>query len=255
MGLHVESSGSGPDLVLLHGWGMNASLWDDAVTGLMQQFRVHAVDLPGHGASSTCTPYELNAVTAALAAASPPHATVCGWSLGGQLAMNWALTRPGQVERLVLVAGTPRFVRGADWDCGIEAAVLEEYALSLARDWRAAMLQFNKLQAHGDRHRRTVSRRLREGLLAHGEPVAAALAAGLQILKETDLRANLRHIAQPALLLHGACDAIVPLAAGEFLQRNLPRATLEVFAQTAHAPLVAQPQRTARLIMEFCRGT
>jgi len=254
MTLRVDISGSGPDLVLLHGWGMNASVWDDAVTVLKDQFRVHSVDLPGHGGSPACTPYDLDALTAALAAVAPPRVTVCGWSLGGQLAMNWALTRPAQVERLVLIAGTPRFVRGADWDCGIDRTVLDEYAHSVARDWRVALRRFNQLQAHGDRHIRSVTRRLREQALAHDEPNPAALAAGLQLLRETDLRPKLSQIAQPVLLLHGACDAVVPLAAGEFLQRRLPRAALEVFAQTAHVPLLAQPRRTARSIMEFCGG-
>ena len=99
-----------------------------------------------------------------------------------------------------------------------------------------------------------VSRRLRERLLAHGEPVPAALAAGLRMLRETDLRASLPHIVQPVLILHGARDDVVPIEAGEYLQRTLPCARLEVFAGTAHALPVAQPRRTARRIMEFCSG-
>ena len=254
MGLHVERNGSGPDLVLLHGWGMNSGVWDDVAAVLAQQFHVHSVDLPGHGGSDTCTPYELDAVTATLAAALPPQAIVCGWSLGGQVAINWALTRPGQVTRLVLIASTPRFVRGPGWDCGVDSAVLDDFARDLAHDWRIALRRFNELQAHGDIERRAVARRLHERILAHGEPVTAALAAGLHILRQTDLRANLAHIAQPVLILHGARDAVVPLAAGEYLQRTLPRATLDVFAHTGHAPVIAEPQRTARSIMEFCRG-
>ena len=252
--MQAKVAGSGPDLVLLHGWGMNARVWDDVATALAQRFRVHNVDLPGHGGSATCAPYDLDTVTATLAAASPPRVTICGWSLGGQVASNWARTRPGQVERLVLIACTPRFVRGPQWDCGIDGAVLDDFAQSLARDWRRALLRFNKLQAQGDMHLRTVSRQLRERLLAHGEPAPAALAAGLHILQQADLRADLRHIMQPVLILHGERDAVVPRAAAEYLQRMLPRATLDVFSGTAHALLVAQPQRPARRIMEFCSG-
>ena len=254
MGIFVESTGSGPDLVLLHGWGMNASLWDDVAAGLAREFRVHSVDLPGHGGSATCTPYELDAVTAALAAALPSPAIVCGWSMGGQVAINWALTRPGQVGRLVLLASTPRFVRGPGWDYGVDSAVLDDFMRDLALDWRTTLNRFNELQARGDAHRRAISRRLRERIVAHGEPVVAALAAGLQILKQTDLRTSLARIAQPVLILHGAHDAVVPLAAGEYLQRALPRATLDVFEQTGHAPLIAEPRRTFNSIMEFCRG-
>src|SRR5258705_2254288 len=105
MDLHVESKGSGRDLVLLHGWGMNAGVWDEIAHELAPYFRVHCVDLPGHGASSDeyCT-------LDALAAALPGRVTVCGWSLGGQVALDWALRAPRQAERLVLIASTPRFV-------------------------------------------------------------------------------------------------------------------------------------------------
>lgn len=251
MTLHVESSGSGPDLALLHGWGMNAAVWDDLAALLAKNFRVHCVDLPGCGASPACAPYTLDVMTDALAAALPQRLAVCGWSLGGQLALDWALRAPDRVECLVLIATTPRFVRGAGWECGIDAAVLDDFAHGLVRDYRGTLQRFFALQAQGDTDARAVLRRLRGQILMRGEPDMAALEAGLRILKETDLRDKLSRIPQPALILHGAHDAIAPLAAALYLQRALPRATLEVLAGAAHAPFVAQPQRAARHITEF----
>lgn len=252
--LCVESSGAGPDLVLLHGWGMNASLWNAVAAALAQRFRVHKVDLPGHGESAMCSPYELDSLATAIARAAPPRATVCGWSLGGQVALRWALANPAQIHRLVLIAATPRFVRDAQWACAMDAAVLDEYAQGVDGDWHGSLLRFNRLQAHGDARAREVLRTLRELVFARGEPAPAALAAGLRILQNTDLRPDLPHVSQPVLVLHGERDSIVPPAAGEYLQRALPRATLKVLAGTAHAPLVAQPQRVAQCITEFCSG-
>ena len=253
MTLHVEVNGSGPDLVLLHGWGMNAVVWGEVAAALAQQFRLHCVDLPGHGASPACAPCTLDALADLLAAALPRRVAVCGWSFGGQVALNWALRKPDQIERLVLLAATPRFVRGAQWDCGIDAAVLDDFARGLAHDYRATLQRFLALQAQGDAHPRIVLRRLREHILAHGEPDVAALGAGLRLLKETDLRDRLERITQPALILHGERDTLVPLAAAEYLQRVLPHATLEVFAGATHAPFITQPQRAVRRIVEFCR--
>ena len=253
MSLHVEVSGSGPDLVLLHGWGVNAAVWGELATELAQHFRLHCVDLPGHGASTACVPCTLDALADLLAAALPRRVAVCGWSFGGQVALNWALRKPDQIERLVLLAATPRFVRGAQWDCGIDAAVLDDFARGLAHDYRATLQRFLALQARGDAHPRIVLRRLREHILARGEPDVAALGAELRLLKETDLRDRLERITPPALILHGERDTLVPVAAGAYLQRVLPHATLEVFAGTGHAPFIAQPQRTTRRITEFCR--
>jgi pimeloyl-[acyl-carrier protein] methyl ester esterase len=253
MTLHCEVHGNGADLVLLHGWGMNAAVWDDVAADLAKHFRVHCVDLPGYGNSSISQPYTLAGITDALAAVMPQPAVICGWSLGGQVALNWALHAPRQVERLVLIATTPRFVNGAQWESGIDAVMFEGLARDLADDYRATLQRFLGLQAQDDADARAVLRRLRGMMLKRGEPVVAALAAGLQILKETDLRDSLPQISQPALILHGARDAIVPLAAGVYLQRTLPRAVLEVCAGAAHAPFVACPRRAAQRIVEFCR--
>ena len=252
MTLNIARCGDGPDLALLHGWSMNAGVWDDLAPALARHFRVHCVDLPGHGASTACAPYTLDAITDVLARKLPRPVIVCGWSLGGQVALNWAWRKPGQVKRLALIATTPRFVRGAGWQCGIDAAVLDGFARGLAGDYRATLQRFLALQARGDADTRMVLRRLRVRILAHSEPDLTALAAGLRILQETDLRDRLPLILQPALILHGGRDTIVPPAAGRYLQRALPDAVLEVFAGAAHAPFVTHAARVAQRIVEFC---
>src|SRR4051794_11418514 len=116
--LHVTSAGAGPPLVLLHGWAMNSAFWEPLLPRLAARFRVHAVDLPGHGASASVAPYTLETITGAIAARfagerEPP--TVVGWSLGGTIAMRWAQRGDHAVARLVLVSSTPCFVARSDW--------------------------------------------------------------------------------------------------------------------------------------------
>jgi pimeloyl-[acyl-carrier protein] methyl ester esterase len=252
--MRVNVSGSGPDLVLLHGWGMNAEVWTDVAARLAGQYRVHSVDLPGYGGSDASSPYTLDAMVAVLARACPPRAALCGWSMGGQLALRWAMMKPHQVERLVLIASTPRFTCTSGWASGMAPAVLGAYAQALARDPRAALQRFALLQAQGDDNARKVARRLRACVGACDVAGVAALAGGLQILRDTDLRADLPGVMQSVLLVHGDRDAVAPLAAGEFMQRTLPRARLDVVAGAAHAPFIAQPQQVAQRIAEFCDG-
>jgi pimeloyl-[acyl-carrier protein] methyl ester esterase len=49
--VYVDTLGEGPDLVLLHGWAMHSGIWSSVRSQLAQYFRLHLIDLPGHGAS------------------------------------------------------------------------------------------------------------------------------------------------------------------------------------------------------------
>ena len=174
--------------------------------------------------------------------------------MGGQLALHWAATHAGQVARLALIATTPCFVRGPDWEHGMERVVFDGFAHDLAQDAASTLQRFALLQARGDTSARKVARRLQACTAGTGTSEQAALVSGLELLRTTDLRSTLPAIAQPALIVHGGHDAVVPLRAGEYLQRNLPHAELAVIEGAAHVPFVAQPRAVAQRIAEFCHG-
>lgn len=251
MTLHVETTGEGPDVVLLHGWGVHGGIWSELGRALAPRFRVHAVDLPGYGASPACKPYALERIASELALRMPKRCTVCGWSLGGQLALAWASGAPRQVRRLVLIATTPCFARRDDWPHGVETRVLHEFAQELAADYDGTLRRFLALQARGDAQAGQVGRRLRETLSARGRPRAHVLQQGLKILLGTDLRPELHAITQPALVVHGDRDVLTPPAAGEHLSRMLPNARLEVVRGAAHAPFLSNPGEVGALLVDF----
>ena len=236
------------DVVLLHGWGTTTGIWKDLATRLTPRYRVHACDLPGYGASPACEPYTLHAIAEAVARAAPGRCRVIGWSLGGQVALAWAQAHPQQVVRLALIAATPCFVQREDWAHAVPAEVLNGFSGALGADCAGTLRRFVSLQAQGDALERNVARQLRTALAAAG---GAALAGGLQILLETDLRARLGAIRQPALVLHGDRDQLAPLAAGEHLSRRLPAAWLTVVRGAAHAPFLSKPQEVAAAVDEF----
>ena len=110
----VRGKECGRDLVLLHGWGLNLRVWDGLVRELAPRFRVIAIDLPGHGRSD----WDPRASTPA-AQAWRVHETLAplttryallGWSLGGQFALDLSAALPAGIERLALIATTPRFL-------------------------------------------------------------------------------------------------------------------------------------------------
>lgn len=241
-----------PALVLLHGWGMHGGVWTDLVARLGNGRDVLAPDLPGHGASPMVEPYAVDAVVDRLAAAAPGRCVLAGWSLGGQLALAWARRHPQQVQRLILIATTPRFVRAADWPHGMSIDVLTGFAESLARDAAATLQRFLLLETQGDAQARAVARRLEAVLASRPLASCAVLEQTLRWLQATDLRAMLPAIAQPALVLHGDADRITPPAAGEFLAATLPRGRIRLIAGAAHAPFISAPDAVCRLMADFC---
>lgn len=239
------------DVVFLHGWGQDASVWGDFLARLAPRFRVHAPDLPGYGAAADRSPYTLETIAEAMAHGAPRRCHVVGWSLGGQVALAWARRAPHQVERLALIATTPCFAQRPGWSCALAAEEVRDFARALAADRPGTLARFAALQAHGDARARQVIAALRRRLLARGAPAQRVLEEGLRVLLESDLRATLGAVAQPALVLHGACDRIVPPAAGRRLARMLPAARFRLLLGCAHAPFLSRPARVARALAEF----
>lgn len=254
MSLHVASRGAGADLVLLHGWGMHGGVWEGVVDKLSESFRVHVVDLPGHGESVDIAPYSLERVAEAVAAAVPSRAHWCGWSLGGLVALEAAQHFPEQVARLVLVASTPCFAKRDDWSCAVAPEILGEFADSLMGDYEGTLKRFLSLQVRGDEAAKAVLRDLRDSLFTRGRPAEQALRGGLEILAGSDLRDRAAGVAQHSLVIHGERDQLVPLPAGEWLARNLPVAKLAVVKGAAHAPFLSHPDEFVSMVNNFLAG-
>jgi len=245
MTLHVERLGAGPDLVLLHGWALHGGMWSAVAARLGARFRVHVVDLPGHGHSRGMAFTDLDTLAAHVAGAVPAGSAVCGWSLGAHVAMKLAAIAKLGIRALGLVAATPSFVSREGWSPGIAPATLARFARDLRHDRDGTVRAFLQLNARGAAGARACVRQL-EGLLA-GRPAAdeGALAAGLDVLAMTDLRAESARLRQPAWVIHGLRDELVPADAGRFLATAMPNARFVGIDEAAHAVLVTHADAVA----------
>ena len=251
---HIETFGQGPDLALLHGWGLHGGIWEDVRERLAQYFRVHVVDLPGYGSNPACEPYTLETLARRVAAALPEYTHVVGWSLGGQVALQWARVAPQQIDKLILISTTPCFGQREDWTHGLSDPVMAEFATSLEQDYEGTLKRFLSLQARSGEEARATIATLREKLFARGKPSLETLRSGLAILSELDMREVVSEIKHEALVIHGSHDTLTPPAAAQWLARTLSHAQREMISGAAHAPFLSHPQATLDAMTGFLHG-
>ncbi|MDN0074968.1 pimeloyl-ACP methyl ester esterase BioH [Crenobacter sp. SG2303] len=238
MNCFVETLGHGPDVVLLHGWGLHGGVFARIAEQLADRYTLHLVDLPGHGASPLPTgPYTAEAIADSLAEQFPLPLQLVGWSLGGLIAQHWAHRSPGTVKSLTLVATSPLFVRDDGWDHAQPRAQIEAVGANLDTSFELTLERFLALQTLGAPAARDTLKALRELLFAHGSP--QGLSPALQLLLDADARAIAPEIGSPTALLFGARDMITPIGAGRWLAETLPDATLTEFPQASHAPFLS----------------
>jgi pimeloyl-[acyl-carrier protein] methyl ester esterase len=250
MALHIEIVGDGPPLVSIHGWGLHGGVFAPLVDRLSDRFRMHLVDLPGHGYSrEDATPLTLQATAAEILARTPPAAWLA-WSLGGLFALH-AASVSAQVRALALVAVTPRFVRGADWPHAVEASVFEQFGKDLQQDYRGTLERFLALDTIGSEHARAELRTLKENLYARGEPSPQALQQGLALLEQSDLRGSLPAVSVPSLWISGHRDRLVSPAAMQAAAAMTPGSRYLDIAGGGHAPFLGHADQAATEIRNF----
>jgi pimeloyl-[acyl-carrier protein] methyl ester esterase len=258
--LNAEVSGRGRrDLVLLHGWGMNLRVWDELAHALARRFRTIAVDLPGHGRSDWDGTAHTAAQTFRVHETLAPLTTryhLLGWSLGGQIALDLAAAMPAGIERLILVATTPRFLAGPGWRFGVKETSLERLAAQVRADPTEAVKGFIRQQVRGLARRTTgqvlsrLTRALAQGGAAHPE----ALRWGLERLRQGDLRMQLSQVRAPTLVIAGQDDRITPPGASRALAAALPKGSFRQLRGAGHVPFLSNRDQFLAALDGFLRA-
>jgi pimeloyl-[acyl-carrier protein] methyl ester esterase len=231
-------------LVLLHGWGLNADVWHGVQEELASQFTLHLVDLPGFGRSHDFPAMSLDEMATTVLQHAPQKAIWLGWSLGGLVASQIALTHPARVQALATVASSPCFCAHDEWP-GIRQEVLASFQQQLSEDFQRTVERFLALQTMGTETARQDARTLKQKVLSLPMPEVEVLNGGLEILKTADLREPLAALTMPHLRIYGYLDGLVPRKVVPLLDERWPQSESIVMAKAAHAPFISHPA-------EFC---
>ena len=119
------------ELVLIHGLGANASIWDDALPYLKGTFQVWTYELPGHGSTKPIADptivKEAEALRAYLALNDIVYPTLVGHGMGGMIALQYTLDHPADVYRLILIDAGPKQLASPQEKKRVGEALLADY--------------------------------------------------------------------------------------------------------------------------------
>lgn len=240
----TEVSGTGEDIVVLHGWGLNANIWTPVVAGFNDLGRLTRVDLPGYGDSPwpTGEAITFSNLCELTLAALPERCHLIGWSLGGLVATQLAVQAPERFSSLTTVASSPYFPAEAPHWPGIEPAILNQFGKQLSKDFRRTVERFLALQSLGSPHAKADVKAIKEWLFSKPMASVEVLDAGLDMLAQVDLRAQLKTIELPFFRIYGRLDALVPARLDEQVKQLAPQSHSYVAPHCSHAPFISDPE-------------
>ena len=251
---NVKVEGSGPTLVLIHGFGAAIDWWDNIAPQLARDHRVIRIDLIGHGGteaprSAYSIERQARLVSSTLDKLGVDRFTIIGHSMGGEVATALASMQPGRIERMVLIDSPP--------------TVGTKFSL-LAQAYFTPVI--GELLHHFSSDR--VLRRGLEQGFAPGFPVPEKFIADFRQLTYSAAReahddseayrrnrptferlAALQPV-PPLLVIFGTQDAIVPPQDAKFFER-VPGAKVVMIEGAGHSPMVETPDQVLDLIRSF----
>jgi malonyl-CoA O-methyltransferase len=233
-------------LVLIHGWGNDSRVWQEALPLLRQQLDVVTLDIPGFSTSVSCSGWQ--EAVEVIGAHLPKKCILMGWSLGGMLATRLAHRYSAQVEKLITLATNPSFVCRTGWPTAMTESVFASFYNNFDNNPDSCLRQFCALEAHGDTNERSLLRWLRTN---SADCHKTAWLQALGWLRELDNRELLATLKVPSLHIFGAGDQLVPVAAAEQLRALNPKAEIAILSGVGHAPHLSRPSQLVQRCLDF----
>lgn len=263
--LHVEDHGSGPPIVLIHGWPLSGRSWERQIGPLVDAgHRVVTYDRRGFGLSSQpWGGYDYDTFAADLEAVLTGldlrDATLVGFSMGGgEVVRHIATYGTDRVSRAVLAAAVPPYLYRSDDnpDGGLDDATIQQFEDGVKTDRLAFLDGFtSQFFAAGDR-----TDLISEPQRVYARDIAAfASAKGtldcIAAFGRTDFRGDLEKVTVPTLVIHGDSDGIVPFeVSGKRSHEALSDSRLALVEGGPHGLNVTHADEFNAALLDFLRG-
>jgi len=255
---YVEMYGNGQPLLLLHGFTGSCQTWHPFISTWSQHMQCIAIDILGHGrtdAPSAVQRYDIEIVAKDIATLLEQleikKAHVLGYSMGGRLALTFAVLYPQYVQTLILESSSPGLktekerMKRREEDERLAQFIEKHGVASFVDRWENIPL-FSSLQ----RLPKSVQQRLREERLQHTAIGLANSLRGMGTGAQPSWWGTLHQLHMPALLICGEDDEKFCRIASEMVQL-LPNGTLIAVPQAGHVVHMEQRERFSTLVQQF----
>jgi pimeloyl-ACP methyl ester carboxylesterase len=241
--IYYEVHGSGPPLLLTHGYSSTSAMWQGQIEALSKNHKLVLWDMRGHGRSDY--PGDPKAYSEALTVADmaalldevrADSAIVGGLSLGGYMSLAFYRSHPQRVRALLIIDTGPGFKKDDAREAWNKRA--HETGDRFEREGLAVLKS-------ASRERSTVSHRDASGL--------ARAARGMLTQRDARVIESLPNIKVPSLVVVGADDAPF-LAASDYMAAKIPEAKKVVIPAAGHAVNIDQPQAFIDAVLPFLDG-
>lgn len=236
--LHTIERGSGPTIVLVHGWKASHRIWDRTITQLEHGFHVIAYDLRGMGESEKpATTYAFDEHAADLASVLNHYdvfdVTLVGWSMGCSVVLEYMCAYGERVGRVVLVNGPVKLVRSDDFPWSMTQAELDAYLADLEERWPEGEFDFQRAT-----FREPVDHVVRWVLdIALQTPLDVVLKT-VRAQALLDHRNVVRHLQVPTLAIYGRHDPYYPVELATWIAQTAPNGAAAIMERSAHFPFL-----------------
>lgn len=247
----MDGDPQAPPLLLLNSLGTDLTMWDPQIGAWGTHRRIIRFDQRGQGSSDVpLPPYSVEGLgrdaLTVLDVNGIARSDVCGISLGGVVAMWIAAARPHRVRRLVLADTAVRVGTEQAW--GQRIATVRAHGMDEITDHVLARFFSPGFLASGSPTVQAFERTLRAASVDGYTGSCAALATA-------DLADLVQKISSPSLVIVGTADAATPPADAERLHNLLLDSRLVDLPGAGHLANVEQPERFARLVLDFLTST
>lgn len=240
---NYEVAGSGPPLLLIHGWGCSIDTVRSIFQQLARNYTVYALDLPGHGKSSlppgVWGSYEFTeAIHQFLNALQLHRVHLVSHSVGARFAALLAALHPERVDRVVLAASS-----------GVKPR------RKLSYYWKVALAKSGKFAAKylgsaGEKLKKKIYSRIAS---ADYQSAGELRNSFVKIVNE-DIRVEFPRITAPTLLIWGENDSETPVRSAKVFAELIPNSALQILPGAGHYLFIDQPDRFILYVQKFLRG-